>query len=161
MPLLSRGPVSGRKSCPGRHEDKGSTQQCTCARSSLRVRRWRWLHLPREASGAERLWKRRRAQPAALPSSPSLPPGGLGAAGLPIRGSFDQSPSTHRRVAGGETFAVPGAAKHPHPAQPDPLLLAALARRLQLMLPKWHCCFSSKKDFSRDKHRSPVRRMSH
>lgn len=50
--------------------------------------------------------------------------------------------------------------KCPHPAPPDPLLLASLARRLRLMLRKWHGGFCSIKAFPRGKRRSLVGRKS-
>lgn len=47
------------------------------------------------------------------PAPRSLPPGGLGTAGLPTGGSFDQPSPTHCRVAGGEMFAGLRAAMQP------------------------------------------------
>lgn len=130
-----------------------------------------WLHPSPGSSGSGEVLEPSPSPSGCFcPAPRSLPPGGLGTAGLPTGGSFDRPSPTHRRVAGGEMFAGLGEAKQPlkpseqpkcpHPAPPDPLLLASLARRLRLMLREWHGCFCSIKAFPRGKRRSLVGRKA-
>lgn len=174
MPLITRGPLPRGTPCPGRREGEGGTLPCTCACSSPRVRRRGWLRpSQRRGSGSGEAFGNAAEHSRLLcPAPRSLPPGGLGTAGLPTGGSFDRlpPPPTLPRRGGRDVCWTPGgdaaletrrANKYPHPAPPDPLLLASPAWRLRLMLRKWRGCFSSVKDFSRDKRRSPAGRKSH
>lgn len=118
MPLITRGPLPRGTPCPGRREGEGGTLPCTCACSSPRVRRRGWLRpSQRRGSGSGEAFGNAAEHSRLLcPAPRSLPPGGLGTAGLPTGGSFDRlppPPPQHCRVAGGEMFAGLRAAMQP------------------------------------------------
>lgn len=147
MPALPRVSAAGAGSVPPSEEAPGAERLLETPPSTAGCSALLPAPFPRE------VWELQGCRPeAALTGSPPPPP-----PTLPRRGGRDVCWTP----GGDAALETRRANKYPHPAPPDPLLLASPAWRLRLMLRKWRGCFSSVKDFSRDKRRSPAGRKSH